>query len=78
MKLFNYDIEIISAPPILGLKPTGVESLGKSLFDSGLVEKLRCTHSVIHVPTLNNLYKDTRDHEIKCLNGEAIKEFLWF
>lgn len=51
MKLFNYDIEIISAPSILGLKPTGEESLGKSLFDSGLVEKLRCTHSVIHVPT---------------------------
>lgn len=75
MKLFNYDIEIISAPSILGLKPTGVESLGKSLFDSGLVEKLRCTHPVIHVPTLNHLYNDARDHETKCLNGTAIKEF---
>ena len=75
MKLFNYDIEIISAPSILGLKPTGVESLGKSLFDSGLVEKLRCTHPVIHVPTLNHLYNDARDYETKCLNGAAIKEF---
>ena len=75
MKLFNYDIEIISAPSILGLKPTGVESLGKSLLDSGLVEKLRSTHPVIHVPTLNSLYNDARDHETKCLNETAIKEF---
>lgn len=75
MKLFNYNIEIISAPSILGLKPSGVECLGKSLFDSGLVEKLRCTHPVIHVPTLNNLYNDARDDETKCLNGTAIKEF---
>ena len=75
MKLFNYDIEIISAPSILGLKPTGVESLGKSLLDSGLVEKLRSTHPVIHVPTLNSLYNDERDNETKCLNETAIKEF---
>lgn len=75
MKLFRYDIEIISAPSILGLKPTGVEDLGKSLLDSGLAEKLRSIHPVIHVPTLNNLYKKTRDHETNCLNAMAIKKF---
>jgi len=35
----NYNIEIISAPSILGLKPSGVEDLGKSLLASGLAEK---------------------------------------
>ena len=75
MKLFNYDIEIISAPSILGLKPTGVEDLGKSLLASGLAENLKSTHPVIHVPTLNQLYKEKRDKDTNCLNTIAIRDF---
>jgi arginase len=75
MKLFKYDIEIISAPSILGLKPTGVENLSESLLASGLAENLRSEHPVIHVPTLNTLYKSKRDKETNCLNTIAIRDF---
>ena len=45
------NIEIISAPSILGLKPNGVEHLGESLKHAGLATKLQAT--VKYVPTLN-------------------------
>ncbi len=75
MKLLKYDIELISAPSILGLKPTGVEDLGESLLASGLAENLRSSHPVIHVPTLNTLYNNTRDRETNCLNAKPIRDF---
>lgn len=69
------DIQIITAPSILGLKPTGVENLGESLLASGLAEKLQSEHPVINVPTLNILYNDTRDQETNCLNTKPLKDF---
>ena len=56
VKPLQYDIEIISAPSILGLRSNGVEKLGESLLASGLAEKLKYAQPVIYVPTLNHLY----------------------
>jgi arginase len=70
-----YDIEIISAPSILGLKPGGVEKLPASLLASGLEKNLKTTRPVIHVPTLNHLYIDKRDPETNCLNPIALRDF---
>jgi arginase len=75
MKSLKYDIEILSAPSILGLTPTGVEYLGESLLAAGLSEKLQVVHPVIHVPTLNALYSNKRDEETKCLNPTSLKDF---
>jgi arginase len=75
MKSVKYDIEIISAPSILGLGPNGVEQLGESLLASGLAEKLKYSQPVIHVPTLNHLYNKKRDKETNCLNPIAIRDF---
>ena len=75
MKSLKYDIEIISAPSILGLRSNGVERLGESLLASGLVEKLKYTQPVIHVPTLNHLYNKKRDQETNCLNPITIRDF---
>lgn len=71
----RHNIQIISAPSILGLKPTGVEHLGKSLLTSGLAENLGTKHPVVHVPTLNNLYDKKRDTETSCLNAKPLKDF---
>lgn len=75
IKSVGYDIEIISAPSILGLKPTGVEELAKSLLESGLSENVHSKHPVVHVPTLNHLYDQKRDKETKTLNTFAIRDF---
>lgn len=69
------DIEILSAPSILGFRPTGMEDLGKSLLASGLEKKLHSTHPVVHVPTLNSLYSAKRDNETHCLNPGALRDF---
>ncbi|CAN5501824.1 hypothetical protein BH23BAC1_BH23BAC1_25210 [soil metagenome] len=74
MKLVDKNIEIISAPSILGLKPSGVEFLSDSLLASGLAENLQAENKMVHVPTLNSLYSEKRD-QYNCLNIEAIKEF---
>jgi arginase len=71
----KYDIEIISAPSILGLKPTGVEKLGESLLTAGLADNLKSETAVIHVPALNNLYHDKRDPESNVLNAVPIRDF---
>lgn len=67
------NIEIISAPSILGLKPNGVEHLGESLLHAGLATKLQAT--VKHVPTLNAAYNPQRDPETNCLNPSLIRDF---
>lgn len=74
MQLKN-NIQIISAPSILGLKPTGVEYLGKSLLASGLAQNLGKKHPVVHVPTLNNFYDKKRDKETNCLNAKPLRDF---
>lgn len=75
MKSVKYDIEIISAPSILGLRSSGVEQLGESLLASGLAERLKYTQPIIHVPTLNHLYNKKRDQETNCVNPVAIRDF---
>jgi arginase len=72
---WKYKIEIISAPSILGLKPTGVEKLGESLLAAGLAEKLKAAKPVIQVKTLNNLYTDKREPATNVLNAVPIRNF---
>lgn len=71
----KYEMEIISAPSILGLRPTGVEKLGESLLSAGLARNLKSRKPVVHVPTLNNLYNYKRDPETNCLNTISIRDF---
>lgn len=68
-------IQIISAPSILGLKPSGVENLPQSLIEVGLVNKVNSVESIIDVPTLNESYSNYRDPITKCLNPVAIRYF---
>lgn len=75
MELVKNNIEIISAPSILGLKPTGVEDLAENFLASGLAEKVMTPHATIHVPTLNSLYSCIRDPETNCLNSKPLRDF---
>jgi arginase len=68
-------IQIISAPSILGLRPTGVEKLPYALLSAGLVEKLHTDGPVIEVRTLNDCYSPIRDRVTRCLNTKLIAEF---
>lgn len=68
-------IEILLAPSILGLSPTGVELLGKTLLDNGLAKSLGVTLPVTEVPTLNHLYSPDRDEDTNCLNTHALQDF---
>lgn len=68
-------IEILLAPSILGLSPTGVELLGKTLLDNGLAKSLGVTLPVTEVPTLNHLYSPDRDEDTNCLNTQALQDF---
>jgi arginase len=70
-----YDIEILSAPSILGLRSTGVDELGKSLLDAGLAEKLQLKHPVVDVPTFNAQRSHKRDTETHCLNPGVMRDF---
>lgn len=69
------NIQIISAPSILGLKPTGVEELAENLLRAGLGERIGSKLRVNHIPTLNHLYSRERDPETKCLNPKPIRNF---
>jgi arginase len=75
MRPLNRDIQIISAPSILGLKPTGVEELGGSLLQSGLSQALHADRKIVHVDTLNNQYSRERDPPTNVLNPELIRRF---
>lgn len=75
MKNGRYDIQIIAAPSILGLKPTGVEQLAEGLLSCGLAGKIGTQHSLINIPTLNDLYLDKRDRDSNCLNTKSIRDF---
>jgi arginase len=68
-------IQIVSAPSILGLKPTGVQKLPENLLSNGLLQKLNCNVPVIELPTLNEFYSDQRDRETLLLNGQQLREF---
>lgn len=73
--LAQEQIQIISAPSILGLRPSGVEKLAQSLFNAGLPDKLKSVATVIEIPTLNHKYNSHRDPITKCLNPIAIHDF---
>lgn len=73
--LMLYHIQIIAAPSILGLKPSGVEQLADSLLAAGLAEKLSSKRPVIQVPGKNIQYNTERDTETKCLNPLTIHTF---
>lgn len=68
-------IQVISAPSILGLRPTGVENLPQSLFSAGLLDKLKSAATLVEIPTLNDKYDSHRDPITKCLNPKAIHDF---
>lgn len=54
------DLQIVSAPSILGLRPSGVEKLAESLLSNGLKEKTGTTAPVLEIPTLNSAYSRER------------------
>lgn len=66
-------VEIISAPSILGLRPSGVENLPYSLLHAGLAKRLNA--QVKHVHALNADYNVKRDPQTHCLNPSAIRDF---
>lgn len=68
------NVQIISAPSILGLRPRGVEKLAASLLANGLHERLKTTLAKIEVPTLNDQYDPKRD-ATGCLNTDGISRF---
>lgn len=69
------DIQMVSAPSILGLKPSGVDQLGERLLKNHLAERLQVTRPLLHVPTLNALYSTTRDAETQCINAVNARTF---
>jgi arginase len=71
----KYDIQIIAAPSILGLRPSGTEKLAGRLLENGLRQSLRSTNEVITVPDLNADYSAVRDPQTNCLNASALKTF---
>jgi arginase len=75
MRAPKLDIELITAPSILGLRPSGVEHLAGRLLSAGLDTQLHLKHPVLHLPTINAQYSGLRDPETNCLNTGAIIDF---
>jgi arginase len=71
----NQPVQILSAPSILGLRPTGVEDLPQSLYAAGLLDKIQTVETVIDIPTLNSEYNSHRDPVTHCLNPVLIRDF---
>jgi arginase len=71
----NKNIQILSAPSILGLKSTGVEKLPESLLAHGLKEKLKSGLPVLTIPTLNHERDPHRDPSSRLLNENKLREF---
>lgn len=68
-------VQILAAPSILGLRPSGVEHLPESLIKSGLVDKIGAIETIVEVGTLNAAYSRERDPETNCLNTTAVRTF---
>jgi arginase len=67
-----HPVAIIEAPSILGLKPSGVETLPDALLANGLCERLRARRAGrVEAPP----YSDLRDPETKLLNARAIATY---
>lgn len=69
------DIQILSAPSILGLRPSGVENLATALFEAGLAQAVHSRHPVMEIPLLNDTYTTQRDPVTHCINGPALRTF---
>ena len=68
----NRRYAIIEAPSVLGLRPTGVETLPDALLRAGLATRLRARRaSRIEPPP----YDDRRDRETLMLNPKGIAEY---
>ncbi|HMI04942.1 MAG TPA: arginase family protein [Pedobacter sp.] len=68
-------LTILSAPSILGLRPTGVEHLADRLLASGLARMLSYNDPVISVQTFNENYEAERDMATGCLNPLTARKF---
>ncbi len=75
MERSNPAIQIICAPSILGLKPSGVELLPESLLNSGLNKLIDSKNPIIELPAPNHLYSNRRDPETNCLNPLLIRDY---
>ena len=64
---------IVDAPSILGLRPTGVELLPKTLREAGLVERLDADYCGEVTPS--TAYDSSRDGTTNLLNPTAIKDY---
>jgi arginase len=71
----SFNIELVSAPSILGLRPSGVEELSKSMLAAGLASHLQVRNPVRNVDTLNAFYSNQRDGQTSCLNPQLLNEF---
>lgn len=70
----KFDVQIVTAASILGLKPTGVEKAPEFLLSEGLEERLNPGEDVINVSTFNHLYLNERDHGA-ILNASSLRLF---
>ena len=66
-------IAVIEAPSILGLRPTGVDTLPESLLRAGLLGRLDARHAGRVEPS--GAYDSRRDEETGLLNVTAIASF---
>jgi arginase len=73
--VYSQNVQVISAPSILGLTPSGVQLLPAGLLRHGLQEKLRSDDRIIQLSDLNDHYSTERDVVTQVLNGESIKRF---
>lgn len=64
---------VIEAPSILGLRPTGVETLSEALIRAGLVDRLHARHAGRVTP--DSPYDFTRDPATSTLNAVGIASY---
>ena len=69
------NIRIILAQSILGLKPSGVETLGDALLAAGLQQSINALPEIITVKPLNEQYSDARDTQTNCINTVPLINF---
>jgi arginase len=66
-------IALIEAPSILGLRPTGVETLPEALLQAGLIDRVPARHAGRVVPEAP--YSSSRDPTTLTLNAAGIASF---
>jgi arginase len=69
------DIQIVSAPSILGLQSDGVEKLPAALLSRGLKQRVQSKIPVVEIPALNHLRSSVRDKKTHLLNGQPLRNF---